>query len=204
MNLIRRLAHLKGDRMRPWRTLCVTAALTLSLALSAWGIQVLTVPSGGGKASVQTLGSDFATTSTTLAAIPGLSFELGFRQQADFAYVITYRSAATTTGLRLSLRGPATATLVEAVAPYIYLETVTEPVGQLAGYATVHWSSFDTANEAAEGLGSPVANTDLLFVVTGTVHAGDAGGTVSLQVASEVGGSAITVKAGSYLRVLYR
>jgi hypothetical protein len=190
--------------MRPWRTLCVTAALTLSLALSAWGIQVLTAPSGGGRASVQPLGSDFATTSTTLAAIPGLSFDLGFRQQADFAYVITYRSAATTTGLRLSLRGPATATLVEAVASNVYLENVPTEGGAPVKYADVRWDSFDVANEAAEGLGSPVANADISFVVTGTVHAGDAGGTVSVHVATEIPGSAITIKSGSYLRVLYR
>jgi hypothetical protein len=190
--------------MHPWRTLVSTAILTLSLALSAHGIQVLTVPSGGSRESVQTLGSDFATTSTTLAAIPGLSFTLGYRQQADFTYAITYQSAALTTGLRLSLRGPATATVVEAIASNVYLENVPTEGGAPVKYADVRWDSFDTANEAAEGLGSPVANTDIQFVVTGVVHAGDAGGTVSLQVASEVGGSAITVKAGSYVRVLYR
>jgi hypothetical protein len=175
------------------------------LAARAWaGPQVFPGPSGGGKERLQTLGSDFATTSTTLAAIPSLTFTLGHRQQADFVYVITYQSAATTTGLRLSLRSTQPAAFVEAIAPRIYLENVPTGGSLPVGYAEARWSSFDTGNEAAEGLASPVANTDIPLTVYGTVHAGDAGGQVSLQVASEVGGSAITVKAGSYVRLLFR
>ena len=120
-------------------------------------------------------------TANTIADVTGLSFPVMSGQTYKFKFTVTYDAAATTTGSRWTLNGPAT-THLKYVSRYS-LTATSESVNYAIAYtipAASNASSASTTMNAA--------------VIEGTITP-SANGTVIARFASEVLSSAITAKA---------
>lgn len=129
----------------------------------------------------QKLASDVANSTTTLAAVTGLSFTA----TADTTYLVelvgTFQAAASTTGIAVALDIPS---------------------GSVSGL-NVHMtgSTFggteQVADNATIGVSSAVraSNVNVPILANFIVAVGSTGGTVQLQFRSEVAASAVTMKA---------
>lgn len=104
----------------------------------------------------------------------------------SFDATLYFLTAAATTGIVVALSGPA------SPANVVYaLET-----GETAtAWRTLPASAFDTALVGTAGL-----STILVARVSGTVENGSNAGTLTVKFRSEVNGSGVTVKRGSYSR----
>ena len=125
-------------------------------------------------------------TANTIADVTGLSFSVTSGNTYKFKFVIAYTSAATGTGSRWSVNGPATTFLYYYSNYSLTTTTITTNQG-LSGYdvpAACNATSATTGSNIAiiEGIIKPSAN-----------------GTVIARFASEVSNSAIIAKTGSYL-----
>jgi hypothetical protein len=147
------------------------------------------VVSGGGSGyrTLVTLGSDVSLTSTSLADVTGLSFSVTSGTTYRFAALLVFTSAATTTGLQLSVNGPASPTMLSY---YMNWPSSTGTV------AFVQWQVAYDASAISTGV--PVANTPLIATIEGIIKP-SASGTFIVRGATEVAASAITIKAGSTL-----
>lgn len=123
----------------------------------------------------------------TLTNITGLSFSLTANRMYHFKFVGTFRSAATTTGLGLSLTGPA----LTYAGWSAQIEQAAAGTDQFYTYTVANSLSFIGASQSVVA-----ANTDYLWEVEGFVQP-SAAGTLQLQFRSEVSGSTVTLKAGS-------
>ena len=127
------------------------------------------------------------TAADTLADITGLSFKVAAGVRYRFEMFLDYTAAATTTGARFSVNGPS-ATRLSYSSRYA-LTTTSQTVNEgLTAYnlpAAANATSAATAGNQA--------------VVSGWVTP-SADGTVIGRFAAEVAASAVTVKAGSFLR----
>lgn len=122
----------------------------------------------------------------TIADVTGLSFAVTAGETYWFEFVIPYTAAATTTGSRWSINGPATPTLLNYRSEYTLTATTTT-VNSATAYdipAASNATSLTAGNVAKLwGIVKPSSN-----------------GTVIARFASEVSSSAITAKAGAALR----
>ena len=125
-------------------------------------------------------------TANTIANITGLSAAVQSGALYHFRFVIPYTSAATTTGARFSINGPASPTFLAYRSTYTLTGTTQTLNEGLTAYdlpAAANASSLTAGNLAIlEGILQPSAD-----------------GTLIARFASEVSGSAITVKAGACL-----
>lgn len=138
--------------------------------------------------SVQ-LGSDVVNsnvTANTIADVTGLSFAVAANTSWYFKFVIRYESAATTTGSRWSINGPASPTSLCFTSEYSLTTTTSTRNATVIGYDLPA-----TANAT-----SATTTTGNNAIIEGIIHA-SADGTVIARFASEVSGSPITAKAGS-------
>ncbi len=122
----------------------------------------------------------------TIQDVTGLSFPVVAGETYWFEFVIAYDAAATTTGSRWALNGPASPTRLHYRSEYTLTATSTT-VNSATAYdipAASNASSLTTGNVAT---------------IWGTITP-SASGTVIARFASEVLSSAITAKAGSLLR----
>jgi hypothetical protein len=123
----------------------------------------------------------------TIASVTGLSFPVVSGQRYGFEFFIRYLAAATTTGSRFSVSGPTNDELVYYSEYSLTAGSKTANTGLTAFDlpATSNTSSATTGGNWAyiAGIVRPTANGDVIA-----------------RFASEVANSAITVKAGSYLR----
>ena len=164
----------------------VTTAGTAGQYLQSGGTGAPTWVSG---TTIVTLGSDVINnnaTANTIADVTGLSFSVTAGVTYRFKALIIYTSAATTTGSRWSINGPASPTIIAYTSHYPN-SSIAETVNYANAYdlpaASNTVSPFTSANIAQiEGIIKPSAN-----------------GTVVVRFASEVSNSAITAKAGSTL-----
>ena len=125
-------------------------------------------------------------TANALQDVTGLSFAVNANVTYRFRFTILYDAALATTGARFTLNGPAT-TLLGYKAW----------VASGTGADTV--SNMNTYNSGTVATASAFA-TGNVAVVWGIIRP-SAAGRVILRFASEVGGSAITVKAGSTVEI---
>lgn len=127
--------------------------------------------------------ADVANSSTTLAAVTGLSFVVA----ADSSYLVelvgTFQAAANSTGIALALDIPSGA--VSGLTVHSTSGTALGCAEQIADNSTTGASS-----------GVRAANINVPFSARFIVAVGATGGTVQLQFRSEVAGSAVTMKAG--------
>jgi hypothetical protein len=125
-------------------------------------------------------------TANTIADVTGLSFSVTSGNTYKFKFVIAYTAAATTTGSRWSINGPATTFLYYYSNYSLTTTTITNNQGL---------SSYDVpaaSNATSATTGSNIA------IIEGVIKP-SANGTVIARFASEVSASAITAKTGSYV-----
>jgi len=128
--------------------------------------------------------ADEATSSNAFGNCADLAFTLAPNTSYYFRFEGAYTSALATTGLQLSVNGPASPTFL-AFGGQI-AESVTAVRNGVAG-------SYDVA---IAGTGSAAA-TPLPFWISGSITTGATGGLFTLRMRSEVNASAVTVKRGS-------
>jgi len=168
-----RLEYAEG---KGWTAYAISGA---SKVLNTWSAPIT------GLQSV-VLGSDVTNnnaTANTIADVTGLSFSVTAGNKYWFRFIIPYTSAATTTGSRWSITGPAAPTLLNYTSHYT-LTATSETVNSATAYDTPSGASASslTAGNVAiiEGIIVPSAN-----------------GTVIARFASEVSSSAVVAKAGA-------
>lgn len=136
------------------------------------------------------LGSDVTNnngTANTIADVTGLSFAVSAGLKYWFKFVIPYTSAATTTGSRWSINGPAAPTQLNYTSRYT-LTATSETIN--GGNSTYDTPSGSNATSLTAGN---------LAVIEGIIVP-SAAGTVIARFASEVASSAIVAKAGAICR----
>ena len=145
-------------------------------AVNAWNIVVLASDVTNNNASAN-----------TIADVTGLSFSVTSGQTYMFRFMILYTAAATATGSRWSINGPASPTLLNYRSNYS-LTSTTETL-----------NSGQTAYDVPSGANATsVATAGNLAIIEGIITP-SASGTVIARFASEVSSSAIVAKAGSIL-----
>lgn len=137
------------------------------------------------------LGSDVINNeavANTLKDVTGLSFDVVAGGRYYFEFIGFYTSAATTTGSRWTINGPT----VTALAYESQYTASTTAITQNQAQTSYNLPSASNATSAANGN---------IFRVAGWITPAT-DGTVQLRFASEISSSAITAKAGSYLKYI--
>jgi hypothetical protein len=129
-------------------------------------------------------------TANTIADVTGLSFGVTANETYFFKFNIAFQSAATTTGSRWAINGPASPTIL-AYRQWITLAVATETIGSQSAY------DQPAASSATSAVASTLAGN--MACIEGIIRP-SANGTVIARFASEVASSAITAKAGSLLQ----
>lgn len=125
-------------------------------------------------------------TANTIADVTGLSFAVTAGSTYWFEFIIPYTSAATTTGSRWAINGPAAPTLLAYRSEY----TLT---------ATSITNNSATAYDIPAAASASSLTSGNIATIWGLIKP-SSNGTVIARFASEVSGSAITAKAGATLR----
>lgn len=141
-------------------------------------------PAGGSYRTLVTLASDQTNSTVTIANVTGLSFAVTSGTTYRFYIVIPYTAAATTTGSRWTLTGPAN-TLFSYTSKYTLTATT----------QTVNYASANDIPAAANASSLTAGN---VCIIEGIITP-SASGTLQVRFASEVAASAIVAKAGSTL-----
>jgi hypothetical protein len=142
--------------------------------------------------SMTVLGADVTNnnaSANTIADVTGLSFGVLSGQRYNFRFFINYTSAATSTGSRWSINGPALTLLAYASNYSLTTTTRTDNTG-LGAYDLPAASNATSAATAANDC-----------IIEGFIQP-SADGTVIARFASEVSGSAIVAKRGSYVEYI--
>lgn len=148
-----------------------------------------TGPTGATAATYAKLTADFGTTTTTtLGNVTGLSFAVSNGSYYVFEFGILYQAAATTTGLKMSVTIPAAT---------VFTATAQAWSSAADGTAAAFFGRITTSGDAVTATGSEAANTTYLALIKG-VLVPSADGTLQARYASEVSGSTVTIKQGSY------
>jgi hypothetical protein len=147
----------------------------------------------GGGDTVAKKTADQSNSTTTLADVTDLGFPVSANADYWFEFIVVFQTAATTTGIRLDLNGPASPTYIVWWRE-IPLSAQTAGTDNIQDRQLVAWQG-----DAATG-SIGVANQNFVARITGILRNGANAGTLQLQFASEVAGSAVTVKAGSIVR----
>jgi len=136
------------------------------------------------------LGSDFVTSSATAVDVTGLAFTPAANTQYEFEALLLLRTATATVGPRPGLAWPTGGT-----------DGVADIVMPTSGTAQVLvFGNINAALLAAVG-GLPNTTQSYPARIRGNFMAGASpSGTVKVQMASETGGTNVTVKTGSFLR----
>ena len=139
--------------------------------------------------------ADQAFTAVAFASDSVLSVPVAANTRYYVCFWIIYQSVLTTTGARLAVNGPAAPTL-------IFLESKKQiTVGGTAStdmFSTAIITAYDTAQPASTA--EPAQLVNLHARIEGVFHNGVNAGNLALRVASEIAGSAVTIKPGSFVR----
>lgn len=172
--------QLMYDEGEGWRTL--DSLGRVKLRLDAF------VPTAGITLNTVVLSADVINnngTANTIADVTGLSFAVTLNLRYYFRFIIPYTSAATTTGSRWAINGPATPTELFYRSEYSL---------------TTSSKTFNEGNNAydlpAASNATSASTATNLAVIEGFIKP-SASGTVIARFASEVLSSAITAKAGA-------
>ena len=145
-------------------------------------------PSGTSNISTIKTTSVISTTTTSSLPITGYGFTVSNTIAYSFEFGIAYRSAISSTGLRVGLQFPATSTFSANVEIPAVVATGTDSRTQ--GYIIVSGSSVVAPS-------TPLASTTYIANIYGQIVP-SANGTLQVCYATEVAGSAISSLAGSY------
>lgn len=122
----------------------------------------------------------------TIADVTGLSFPVYAGQRYKFTFVIYYTSAASTTGSRWSINGPA------------FTDLIYDSYYSLTATSKTFNEGLNTYNSPSAANATSIATVKNKAVITGFIKP-SADGTVIARFASEVASSAIVAKADSYV-----
>jgi hypothetical protein len=149
-------------------------------------------PAGGGGSSATYVRAtaDTATTATSYSNIAGLSLPLSASTRYEIECHILIVSAATTTGPGISWTHSATPTLAAGQAVGGMTTTAT-------GSQTVTATNDSGTVQTGVAAVSPALN---MWRFNGTVEVGASADTVQMRLRSEVSGSSVTAKAGSWCK----
>ncbi len=161
----------------------ITWAATISVTVKP--AEVLVLGLSDDQISGVRKSSDDSTQSTAFTDVAGLKFSLSPNSHYRFKFKGAYTTAAGTTGIQLSVNGPAAPNFMRAVG-HIFTGSGTVISGAIGAY--------DAAIAATAGGGS----TPLPFEIEGTVSTGDAGGDFALRFRTEINNSAVTILRGSF------
>lgn len=137
-----------------------------------------------------TLGTDAVNnnaTANTIQDITGLSFPVTNNNRYYFKFICYFTTAVTTTGARFSINGPSAPTVLSYMSEYSLTTSTSTRNPSL--------QSYDLPAAASANVATTGSNLAIIegYIIPST------DGTVIGRFASEVSGSAITVKAGSVL-----
>lgn len=152
------------------------------------GLQGIQGPAGLGFGALVKKTADQANSTVTLANVTDLAFSVAAGGVYGFEFLVVYKSAALTTGLRLEMNGPA---LGAGLVHYAVDLSVAANVWHTRHSPTAYGG-------AGTSLAVDLANTNRLARVMGVLRNGTTAGSLSLQFASEVATSAVTILAGSW------
>lgn len=173
---LERLEYLDGQGFRCFTTTgAVKTSINQGNAPSTTGQSAVVLPSD------QTNNNGVA---NTIQDVTGLSFPVLAGKKYRFKFVIFYTAAATTTGSRWTITGPAT-TFLNYISEYSLTTSTSTRNAQQTAYDTPA-----AANGTSATTGSNMA------IIEGIIMP-SADGTVIARFASEVASSAIVAKAGS-------
>jgi hypothetical protein len=147
---------------------------------------VATVQAKGQLVGSTRVGQDRSTTSASYVDVPDMQFELLPNSHYNFEFKGAYTAAAATTGAQLAVSGPSLAGGFLAVGFEIYTSATAVLAAVAAAYDV---GVLGTASGGAQALP---------FFVSGNISTGPAGGVLSLRGRTEVAGSAVTIKRGSF------
>jgi hypothetical protein len=164
----------------------INGANGLNGADGAQGIQGIQGPPGEPPSLVKLTADLAASTSTTVTNTVGLSFALTAGVYYEFRFLVVFRSAATTTGIRLGMTAPAFNVFSAKVKIPIAADGAG---GELQGWLT-------TSGDTVFGTGVQAINTDYLAEIIGVILP-SANGTLQVTHATEVAASGVTVRQGS-------
>jgi hypothetical protein len=125
-------------------------------------------------------------TANTIADVTGLSFSVTSGLTYKFYFTIAYTSAATGTGSRWSINGPA--------ATFLYYHSIYS----LTTTSTTSNEGLSSYNLPAACNATSAATGSNIAIIEGIIKP-SANGTVIARFASEVSSSAITAKTGSFV-----
>lgn len=148
---------------------------------------------GGGSISVVKKTADQQSIATALADVTDLTFTLLPNTDYGFEFLVLFRTPATTTGINLSVQGPASPA-----------EAAWSSDIMLSGAAGTdgYQSKAQVAGDAAHLTASiDAANATRIARLQGSWRTGAAGGALTLRFATEVVNSAVIVRRGSWGRL---
>lgn len=147
-------------------------------------------PPGADQWTYVRLGSDFSISTTASGPVTGLAFTPAASKRYEFEAKLRLRSAAATTGPQPGLTWP-TGFVDGGVGIWAPNSATTEAIAR------------QPAGVAAKAASTGVPNTTQSWpgFISGEIEMGASpGGQVQVTLASEVAASAVTMKAGSFLR----
>lgn len=127
---------------------------------------------------------DQAVTATSFANCTDLLFALEPNRHYKFSFIGAYTAALATTGLQLSVNGPASPAFLAFV-------------GQIHTAAAAVFGGVGGAYDVAIAATASGGATPLPFRIEGSISTGPAGGALQLRMRSEVNASAVTILRGS-------
>jgi len=153
----------------------------------AWKDCDTTGAGGGGKTLVR-MTADVSNSTTTGANVTGLEMTVNANTTYSFNCYLIADAAATTTGIQISMNGPASPTQFTA---------------KIHGFSASGTSVFTNINayENYQANTASAGTTRTVFVIEGVLKNGANAGTLIPRFRSEVAGSAVNIRAGSWCEV---
>jgi hypothetical protein len=145
--------------------------------------------------TIMTVSSDRTFTSTTPAGVTGLSFSATTLHSFDILCALFLQSAAITTGPHVAIVRPTSDNAYEIRTTNT---TAANTVSTDAVSECMTKGSATTGTAGCIFTDTPTASSDFLMTIRGGIRPNSGGGTWSIEMATEVNLSTITVKEGSY------
>ena len=136
--------------------------------------------------------SQDSNSTTSFADVAGMGFAIVANAVYEVEYDLIFRAAATTTGIGLSLNGPASPTSVNGTCMLIGHR------GAATAGATASWgfTAYDTPT--ATSIAVEATATDYVARICAVIENGANAGTLIPRFKSEVAASAVTIEVGSF------
>jgi len=142
--------------------------------------------------------SNQQSTSTTLGDISDLLIPIVANGVYLIDCIVTFQSAATTTGINLGINTPTGC--VNKIEITVSVNQNAASAAQLRFFMPNSGVSWNLGNIV--GTGVLTINSNQSARITGVIANGSTAGNCKIQFATEVSGSAVTVQSGSYLNLI--